>query len=144
MKGKCLCGAVEFEIIDKLPNLYQCHCSLCQKATGSSSCSSFIINIDSIKWISGENEISSYTKENGFRSDFCSACGSPAPNRMNIGDYMWIPAGLLEGSTNRAIAAHIHLNSRASWERNSEQNKNYPDGPDNVGEFMNQLRGTGN
>lgn len=144
MKGKCLCGEVEFEIIDKLPNLYQCHCSLCQKATGSSSCSSLIINIDGIKWISGEDKISSYTKENGFRSDFCSVCGSPVPNRMNIGNYMWIPAGLLEGFTNSAIAAHIHLNSKASWERNIDHSKNYPDGPNNVDEFMNLLRGTGN
>jgi hypothetical protein len=37
MKGECLCGDVEFEIKGDLPNLYQCHCSLCRKVTGSSA-----------------------------------------------------------------------------------------------------------
>ncbi len=136
MKGKCLCGEVEFEVIDKLPNLYQCHCSLCQKSTGSSACSSFIISIDSIKWINGKDKISSYTKENGFKSDFCSVCGSPVPNVMNIGNYMWVPAGLLEDVTNRAIAAHIHLDSKASWEKEVENIKKLPGSPKNFEEFM--------
>ncbi len=141
MKGKCLCGEVEFQIIGKLPNMYQCHCSLCQKATGSSSCSSFITRIDGIKWINGKEKISSYTRESGFRSDFCSVCGSPVPNVMNIGNYMWVPAGLLEGVTNSKIAAHIHDNSKASWENNSENVKIFAEGPDSIEKFIKLLYG---
>ncbi|PRY63410.1 hypothetical protein B0H98_1085 [Vreelandella songnenensis] len=37
MTGECLCGEVKFEIDGKLPNLYQCHCSLCRKTTGSTA-----------------------------------------------------------------------------------------------------------
>lgn len=139
MKGKCLCGEVEFQIIGKLPNIYQCHCSLCQKATGSSSCSSFITNIDGIKWINGKDKISSYTRESGFRTDFCSVCGSPVPNVMNIGNYMWVPAGLLEGVTNSEIAAHIHDSSKASWESNSENVKIFAEGPDGFEKFIKLL-----
>jgi len=29
MRGKCLCGAIRFELNGVIPNLYQCHCSLC-------------------------------------------------------------------------------------------------------------------
>ncbi|NOZ37001.1 MAG: aldehyde-activating protein [Gammaproteobacteria bacterium] len=140
MKGTCLCAEVEFEISDKLPNLYQCHCSLCQKTTGSSSCSSFITSVEGFKWISGKDKISSYTKDNGFKSDFCSICGSPVPNRMNIGDYMWVPAGLLEADTDRTIAAHIHLDSRASWEKNANDTKNYPAGPESFEDFVSLLQ----
>jgi hypothetical protein len=37
MYGKCLCVLVSFDIIDVVPELYQCHCSLCRKQGGSSS-----------------------------------------------------------------------------------------------------------
>ncbi|WP_454106561.1 GFA family protein [Marinobacter sp. MBR-105] len=34
MKGECLCGNVKFAIEEEIRNFYQCHCSLCRKATG--------------------------------------------------------------------------------------------------------------
>ncbi|WP_446685632.1 GFA family protein [Marinobacter arenosus] len=37
MKGECLCGNVKFEIEEEIRNLYQCHCSLCRKATGAAA-----------------------------------------------------------------------------------------------------------
>ena len=30
MQGKCLCGGVRFTLSGEIPNLYQCHCSLCR------------------------------------------------------------------------------------------------------------------
>lgn len=140
MKGKCLCGQVEFEVVGKLSNLYQCHCSLCRKATGSSSVSSLITDGNGVRWISGKEQISSYTKENGYRSDFCSVCGSPVPNKMSIGDYMWIPAGLLEDPVDLQIAAHIYTASGASWDRGSENCRNFPEGPAHLGEFIDLLQ----
>jgi len=140
MKGKCLCGKVEFEVTGKLSNLYQCHCSLCQKATGTSACSSLITEIDNVKWIRGKEKINSFTKENGFRTDFCSTCGSPVPNKMNVGNYMWIPAGLLEGPISSEIVAHIFTDSKASWERNAEECKYIAGGRGSIEEFMESLQ----
>lgn len=139
MRGKCLCGEVEFEVIGELPNLYQCHCSLCQKSTGSSASSAFVINADALKWNSGEDKISSYIKENGYKTNFCSVCGSPVPNIMSIGDYAWVPAGLLEGVADRAITAHIYLDSKALWEKEEKNTKRFPKGPDDIKEFMAML-----
>ena len=140
MLGKCLCGNVQFEILDEISNLYQCHCSLCQKATGSSSCSSFVVGTNGIKWVSGKQNITSFAKENGFQSDFCMTCGSPVPNKMNIGDYIWVPAGLLEGNAGVSIAAQIHLNSKASWEVELENQIIYSDSPSDIEQFMLSLK----
>ena len=140
MKGRCLCGQVEFEVFGKLPNLYQCHCSLCKKATGTSACASLITDINNVRWIKGQDGISSYTKDNGFRSDFCSVCGSPVPNKMNIGEYMWVPAGLLDGAIDSKIAAHIFTRSKASWEQATDHCKALAGGPEDIDEFMEQLR----
>lgn len=143
MKGKCLCGQVEFEITGKIPNLYQCHCSLCKKATGAASCSSFVIGLDDMNWVKGEKHIRSFTKENGFRTDFCGNCGSPVPNKMNIGEYMWVPAGILEGILERKVVAHIFTKSKADWEVNSPNFKSYDGLPDSISEFMASLSNEG-
>jgi hypothetical protein len=139
MKGKCLCGQIEFQVIGKFSNLYQCHCSICQKATGTACSSGLITDIGNVRWISGLDKVSSFTKENGFRSDFCRICGSPVPNKMNIGEYMWIPAGLLQGPVNAEIVAHIHTESKPSWEKNAKHCKIFSGGPDNIEEFMRLL-----
>lgn len=139
MKGKCLCGKIEVEVTGKISNLYQCHCTLCQKATGTSSCSSMITNINNVKWLNGQEKIKSFTKKNGFRTDFCSVCGSPVPNKMNIGEYMWIPAGILEGDVDRKIVSHIFTESKASWDKKSNNCKSHLGGPENIEEFMSEL-----
>lgn len=139
MKGKCLCGQIEFEVFGVLPNLYQCHCSLCKKATGTSSCSALVVDLDKLKWVAGEDKIKSFTKENGFRTDFCSDCGSPVPNKMNVGDYMWIPAGVLEGKIGSRIGAHIFKGNMAEWEDEIADCISLDGGPGNLDEFMRSL-----
>lgn len=139
MKGKCLCGQVEFEITGKIPNLYQCHCSLCKKATGAASNSSFVIGLDDLRWLKGKDQIRSFTKDNGYRTDFCGTCGSPVPNKMNVGDYMWVPAGVLEGGLDRKVAAHIFTESKADWEEDSPSCKTYDGPPDSISDLMESL-----
>lgn len=139
MIGKCLCGQIEFEVSGALPNIYRCHCSLCKKATGTSSCSGVVVGYENLKWISGTDKIKSFTKENGFRTDFCSDCGSPVPNKMNVGDYMWIPAGTLEGDIESKIAAYIFTANKAGWEVEASVCISLEGGPENIEEFVNSL-----
>ena len=139
MKGKCLCGQIEFKVTGDLPNLYQCHCGLCKKATGTAASSGLVVGLDNLEWISGTDQISSFTKENGFRTDFCSNCGSPVPNKMNVGEYMWIPAGVIEGSMDSKVGAHIFTANKASWEEEAPGCVALDNGPDNIDEFMSSL-----
>ena len=71
MHGKCLCGSVEFEVTGNFPKLYQCHCSLCRKQGGSLSNTATIVGAENFHWLSGQEHISSWVKDTGFRSDFC-------------------------------------------------------------------------
>ena len=116
MRGKCLCGAVEFEIIGTVPKLYQCHCSLCRKQGGSTSNTATVVASENFRWISGQERISSFVKPTGFRSDFCSICGSTVPNPLRNTPYVWVPAGLFEGSQVLEIAVHLYVGSRATWD----------------------------
>jgi len=116
MKGKCFCGEVEFELSGAIPKLYQCHCSLCRKVSGSSANAALIIDVAQFRWMHGEGEISSYQNESGFKSEFCRQCGSPLPNLTRNDSAYWVPVGLLEDSKEISLAAHIFVASRAHWD----------------------------
>lgn len=116
MRGQCLCGQVGFEILGRLPKLYQCHCSLCRKQGGSSSNSATIVAAEAFRWLRGTDGIGSWIKDSGFRSDFCSHCGSPVPNPLGNARYFWVPAGLLDDDSQLEVAVHLHVASRAAWD----------------------------
>lgn len=116
MRGKCLCGGVEFEVQDSPRNLYQCHCSLCRKQSGSAANAAFVVHGEKLVWKAGRALISSYVKPTGFRLNFCSRCGSPVPNFIGSTSYVWVPAGLLEDPGSLEIVLHLFVGSRASWE----------------------------
>lgn len=114
IKGSCLCGRIEFSVTDMPGNIYQCHCSLCRKQGGSASNSATVIPLSQLEWIKGREYIKSWVKESGFRSDFCSDCGSPVPNPLRGLDYYWVPVGVLEDGP-FGIVANLCTESRASW-----------------------------
>lgn len=116
MRGHCLCGQIEFEIDGGHFKLYQCHCSLCRRQGGSLSNAATIAPNEKFRWLRGVESISSWEKESGFRSDFCSICGSAVPNPLRNLPYFWVPAGLLEGNNELKIVAHLCVASKASWD----------------------------
>ena len=116
MKGSCLCGEVSFEISGELQSIYQCHCSLCRKVSGSSSNSALIVLRHNFMWVSGKNKINTYSNSTGFKSEFCGCCGSPVPNISSGGDSYWVPAGLLSESIETEVLAHVYVGSRANWD----------------------------
>lgn len=130
MIGKCLCGKVQFEINGETPHLYQCHCSLCRKQSGSSANAATFIFERNFTWTNGEEIITSFVKDTGFRTDFCSNCGSPVPNRLRNTDKYWVPAGLLEGEGGQEIVAHLHTKSKACWDQLPLSGEQYEDMPD--------------
>jgi len=116
MQGKCLCGEVRFSLSGELPDLYQCHCSLCRKVSGSSSNSAMKIERAQLRWDAGEDLIHRYETDSGFKSHFCSRCGSPLPNPTANDSAWWVPVGLLENGEGLRIAAHMFVASRAPWD----------------------------
>lgn len=134
MKGVCNCGSVSFTVTGTMPRMYQCHCSLCQKQSGSGSNSATIVNLDNFKWDSGTEFIKQWKKESGFSSHFCQNCGCPTPNSFGS-KYMWVPVGLMSGVDSK-IDAHLCLASKSKWDSPSEALRNYQEMPENLEEFV--------
>ncbi len=139
MRGHCLCGAVAFEIAGGLPNLYQCHCSLCRKQSGAASNAATIVDATQLTWLKGHDRIKSWIKDTGFRSDFCVECGSPVPNQLRDKPYYWVPAGLLDSTGMSEIRIHLHLASKASWEKALHPSSAYDESP-SIEQLLEELK----
>jgi len=129
VRGSCLCGAVVFELSGVVPDLYQCHCSLCRKVTGSSANAAIRIAAQQFRWIRGSEQISRYATDSGYRSHFCRACGSPLPNPRGDGSGYWVPAGLLDDTADLNLAAHLYVGSRATWDVIADTGQHFDEMP---------------
>ena len=76
LKGGCLCGAVRFEVSEPLRAAGYCHCTRCQRRTGTAASVQGLIAPGSLTILSGEEVIRAFRPENGFPKLFCSSCGS--------------------------------------------------------------------
>lgn len=130
MNGKCLCSAVEFQLGEPIPSLYQCHCSLCRKLTGSASDTAMLISRDQFRWVRGLDKISSYRTNTGYRSDFCSSCGCTVPHLMSKTLYFWVPAGLIDGELHSQVVAHLYVDSKAPWDTIDETGARFAEMPE--------------
>ncbi|SIP90286.1 GFA family protein [Marinobacterium stanieri] len=137
LKGECNCGAVQFSIQGPLPGLYQCHCSLCQKQSGTASNAGTLVECEYFRWESGAEFIKQWQKPSGFSSHFCRECGSPVPNRFK--DYMWVPVGLMSGITT-PVVAHICVEDTPAWDQPQDTSRSYPGMPDDIDEFLQFLK----
>ncbi|MDC0002849.1 GFA family protein [Porticoccaceae bacterium] len=118
MIGSCLCGQVRYEISSKAADLYQCHCSLCRKITGSSCSTSIVVPGENFSWLSGENLSKLYIHSEGKRRRvvFCPNCSSSLPDTNPDKSLYWIPVGSLQEHKTMEVKAHIFVGSKAHWD----------------------------
>jgi hypothetical protein len=76
LTGGCLCGGVRFEVSEPPISASYCHCTRCQRRTGTAASAQVRIVPGSLRIISGEELVRAYEPEDGFPKEFCSVCGS--------------------------------------------------------------------
>ena len=123
LRGQCSCGAVEFKFSTEALLAYQCHCSICRKATGSAFSTTLVAPESSFAWTRGEDRVSSYSKDSGYKVNFCSHCGSPVPNKFRSFPLYSVPVGSIDESPNIDVVAKLHLGSRARWDKDNFEGK---------------------
>ncbi len=139
MKGSCNCGNVSFKISGDIVGLYQCHCKLCQKQSGSTSNTATIVKDPDFNWISGTDSISHWKKDSGFTSHFCTQCGCPVPNKLREYDFYWVPMGLVENFDIKIIS-HLCCSSKANWDNIPDSGIKYNEMPADFDAFIKSLQ----
>lgn len=75
LTGSCGCGAVRFEIAEPLVAAAYCHCTRCQKRTGTGVQASAKAVEGSVRVTQGESSLADW-KPGGFAKSYCVECGS--------------------------------------------------------------------
>jgi hypothetical protein len=77
LTGACLCGGVRFEVTEPLVSASYCHCTRCQRRSGTAASAQARVEPGSLNVTAGEELIRAYDPgDGGFLKLFCSQCGS--------------------------------------------------------------------
>jgi hypothetical protein len=76
LTGGCLCGGVRFEIDAQPVSSSYCHCTRCQRRTGTAASANARLEDGSLRIVAGEELVRAYQPADGWAKCFCSVCGS--------------------------------------------------------------------
>jgi hypothetical protein len=76
LTGGCGCGAVRFEVDQPPTAAVYCHCTRCQRRTGTAAAASARVEPRSVRVVRGEDRLRSWAPEGGWLKVFCGDCGS--------------------------------------------------------------------
>ncbi len=110
--GRCLCGAVKFEIRSPLSEPHACHCTECRRQSGhavvaaSARWSDFVLTEPrGLKW---------YESSARARRGFCVECGS-ALLWDDRSDRINVTLGCLDAPTGVTVAGHIFVDEKGDY-----------------------------
>lgn len=75
LTGGCLCGGVRWEISEPLVSASYCHCSRCQRRTGTAASAQARVAPGSLRLVRGEELVREWAPPDGWPKAYCSACG---------------------------------------------------------------------
>jgi hypothetical protein len=114
--GSCLCGVVRFECDDEFELFHLCHCTQCQKISGSAHVSNIFTQSNNITWLHGESAVKRYdVPGRTLTNAFCEHCGCSLPYLSSSGRYLIVPAGCLDSKPSAKPQDHIFWHERADW-----------------------------
>ena len=76
LTGGCMCGGVRFEIDAAPVSAGWCHCTRCQRRTGTAASVQALIVPGSLRIRQGEGLLREYRPDGGWAKVFCGECGS--------------------------------------------------------------------
>ena len=76
LQGGCLCGAVRFEITAPFLLAGYCHCTHCQRRTGTGSSANGRVPQAGFRLLQGRERLRSFQPQSGVPKLFCETCGS--------------------------------------------------------------------
>lgn len=118
--GRCLCGAVSFELTGDLIATAVCHCDHCQRQSGGA----FSVNLvahESQLTLSGELTTYGDTGDDGgdtvyVRRRFCGRCGSPIVSELALSEgIVAVKAGALDDRSDVRPMAEVWCVDRQPW-----------------------------
>jgi hypothetical protein len=79
--GGCNCGAVRFEVTRPFEAAMYCHCTRCQRRTGTAASANARTTPEAFRLIQGDDRLRAWEPPDGAPKFFCGDCGSAVFSR---------------------------------------------------------------
>ncbi len=122
-QGSCLCGDIAFAISGPPIRMFYCHCSRCRLGRSAAHAANVFYKADGLRWLRGAELLQDYPLPGAqfFGTAFCRKCGSAMPRVSLERNVAVVPAGSLDTDPGMRVQAHIFVDSKASWDRITDQ-----------------------
>lgn len=116
-KGGCQCGAIRYEIDSEPAGLNVCHCTDCQRQSGSAFSMSLRVTASAVHFTKGQVKTFQMAGESGKPKNcaFCADCGTRIYHALPGSPTMMIKPGTLDEPKAFAPVAHIWTRSKQPW-----------------------------
>lgn len=117
LTGSCGCGAVRFEISSPLVSSTYCHCTRCQKRTGTAASANARTAPGSFRIVVGQERLRVWRPEGGAEKWFCGDCGSALFSRVpGDPDQIGVRLGTFDIDPGIRPGGHQFVDYAAVWE----------------------------
>ena len=117
LTGRCNCGAVRFELTQPFVSASYCHCTRCQRRTGTAASANGRAAPDSFRVVAGEEHLRSWAPEDGAEKVFCGLCGSAIFSRaQDDSARIGVRLGTIDGDPGIRPQWHQYVAYAAPWE----------------------------
>ena len=116
LTGRCLCGGVRFEVTEPPLVAGYCHCTRCQRRTGTASSAQARIAPGSLRVTAGEELLRAYEPPDGAAKVFCSACGGALWSVGADGEPRGVRMSAFDGDPGIRPSFRQYVAYAAAWE----------------------------
>jgi hypothetical protein len=116
LTGRCLCGSVRFEVTEPPTLAVYCHCTRCQRRSGTAAAASAQVARSALRIVSGEELIRCWQPPDGAAKCFCSACGGQLWARLGEDGPHFVRLGVFDSDPGVRPSYRQFVAYAASWE----------------------------
>lgn len=117
LTGGCGCGAIRFEVTAPFVSASYCHCTRCQRRTGTAASANARAEPGSVRVVQGEDDLRVWAPEGGFEKLYCGRCGSALFSRPpGKEEIAGVRLGAVDGDPGVRPQWHQYVAYAASWE----------------------------
>ena len=84
MSGGCLCGGIRFALSEPATDAGYCHCTRCQRRTGTAASAQARIDGRTLQLLQGADLLKCWSPEDGHEKCFCGECGAHLFSRSPV------------------------------------------------------------
>lgn len=115
--GQCVCGRIEYRVTDAPLTIYACHCTDCQKRSGSAFGLSMWVRRPALEVTKGEAAALSMTAADGRKRNYwiCADCNTRLWGQAKNPEILIVRAGTLRDTSWFRPVAHLWVRSAQPW-----------------------------